>query len=87
MGRYYIDRKLWTTNIYILDVLPKLQYKRFKTEGVEISDTELKKLILKEEANGREVNLWWKDHKKRRISDFQEFTERSRYNRVMNNNN
>ncbi|MCI8470679.1 MAG: hypothetical protein HFJ35_04235 [Clostridia bacterium] len=85
MGRYYIDKKLWSTDIYILDVIPRSQYKRFKTTGIEISDRELKKLIIEEEAKGKKVNLWWKPRtRKARISNFQKDIENNRYNQIMN---
>ena len=85
MGRYYIDRGLYSTTIHILDFKPKSKCKRFKTEGIELSDKELKKLILQERADGQEVHLWWKEHRgTKRISDFQKFIENSTYNRVMN---
>ncbi len=85
MGRYYINRGLYSTTIYILDFKPKSKYEKYRTTGVEISDKELKKLILQERADGQEVNLWWKEHRgNKRISDFQKFIENSTYNRVMN---
>lgn len=85
MGRYYIDRGLYSTTIYILDFKPKSEYEKYRTIGVEISDKELKKLILKEREYGKEVNLWCKEHKRnRRTSDFQKYIEDSTYNRVMN---
>lgn len=86
MGRYYIDRGLYSTDIYILDFKSRSKHERFRTKGVEISDKELKELILKERADGKEVNLWYKEHKgNKRISDFQQYIEDSTYNRVMNN--
>lgn len=86
MGRYYIDRQIFSTDIYILDFRIKSKYGMNNTEGIEISDKELKKLILEEKANGKEVNLLWKPLKRgKRKSQFQEFIERSTYSRVMNN--
>lgn len=86
MGRYYIDRGLYSTDIYILDFKSKSKYEKHRATGIEISDKELKELILKERADGKEVNLWWKEHKgNKRISHFQKYIEDSTYNRVMNN--
>lgn len=86
MGRYYIDRGLYSTDIYILDFKSRSEHERFRTKGVEINDKDLKKFILKERADGKEVNLWWKEHKEnKRISHFQKYIENSTYNRVMNN--
>lgn len=83
MGRYYINRTLFSTDIYIYDYKKIKVPKIGKMSGIELTDKELKEIIISERAKGREVNLWWKPRKGQRISDFQRFVERSTYNRVM----
>lgn len=86
MGLYYIDRKLFATDIYILECRDLTEIESMRK--VELSDKELKEFILKEEANGREVKVLWKPLKRgQRKSNLQTFIETSRYNRVMNCDN
>lgn len=86
MGLYYIDRKLFATDIYILECRDLTEIEAMRK--VELSDKELKEFILKEEVNGREVKVLWKPLKRgQRKSNLQTFIETSRYNRVMNCDN
>ena len=89
-GRYYIDRGLLSTDIYILEYRTpsRITGKMDKTKGIELSDKELKELILKEKADGKEVKLLWKPVRRgARKSHFQIDIETRRYNRVMNCDN
>jgi len=87
MGRYYITRTFFSTNIYILDFMKSA--KEFEgAKGIELSDKELKELILKERADGKEVNLLWRPLRRgKRKSHLQTYIETTVYNRVMNNDN
>lgn len=53
MGKYYIDRNFISTDIYILEFRTSSTYKKDKTKGIELSDRELKELILKERAKDK----------------------------------
>ena len=86
MGLYYIDRKLFATDIYILECRDLTEIEAMRK--VELEDKEVKDLILKERADGREVDLLWKSLKRgQRKSNLQTFIETSRYNRIMNCDN
>lgn len=86
MGLYYIDRKLFTTDIYILEGRDLTEIETMRK--VELEDKEVKDLILKERADGRMVDLLWKPLKRgMRKSNIQTVIETSRYNRIMNCDN
>ncbi len=88
MGKYCINRNLFSTDIYILDYAVKGRKDIDQLKVVEINNKDLKELILKERAEGREVNLLWKKLRNgQRKSNFQNYIETSRYKEIMKSDN